>query len=216
MKLFTADISPNCRRVEATLHHLGLFGEAEVIRLNLLAGEHRREDLMAANPNCKVPTLVLEDMNLWEANPTMIYLADRAGAEAFCPTDPKTRFEVLRWMSWEVQHYNRAVANITWETLVKPWFDMGDPDQGRIDEGLKNFHRFAAVLNGQLSGRSFILGDNVTAADFAVGAFSSLALHKQSQVPVDDYPEVKAWYLRLENVPAWAKTAPPPRAEAAE
>ncbi|MHA7777527.1 glutathione S-transferase family protein [Roseibium sp. M-1] len=216
MKLYTAPISPNCRRVEAVLHHLGLFGEVEVHRLNLKDGEHMRDDVRAANPNCKVPTLVVGDMNLWEANPTMVYLCDRAGAEEFCPSDRKARFEILRWMSWEAQHYNRAVAEIAWETIAKGMFGMGEPDQAKIDEGLQNFHRFAAVLDNQLAGRAFILGDKVTVADFAVGAYSALVLHPQSQIPLDSYPNIKAWYLRLESLPSWAKTAPQPQAEAAE
>jgi glutathione S-transferase len=216
MKLYTTDISPNCRRVEAVLHHLGLYDEVDVVRLNLKDGEHLRDNLKAANPNCKVPTVVVGDMALWEANPTMIYLCDRAGAADFCPADPKARFEILRWMSWEVQHFNRAIAGIAWETLVKPMFGMGDPDQEKIDEGLQNFHRFAAVLNDRLTDRSFILGNKVSVADFAVGAYSALALHPQARIPVEDYPNVKAWYLRLESLPSWAKTAPQPQAEAAE
>lgn len=215
MKLYTTDLSPNCRRVEATLHHLGLYDEVEVIRLNLMAGEHQRDDLRAANPNCKVPTVVVGDMKLWESHPTMIYLSDRAGAEEFCPSDAKTRFEILRWMSWELQHYNRALGDILWETIAKAKFGAGAPDQEVISRQMENFHRFAAVLDAQLEGRDFILGDKVTVTDFAVGGPSALALHPDSQVPLDAYPNVKAWYLRLESLPAWAATAPGLLAEAA-
>ncbi|MEE4011939.1 glutathione S-transferase family protein [Roseibium sp. FZY0029] len=216
MKLYTADISPNCRRVEAVLHHLDLYDEVDVCRLNLLAGEHMSSDLSASNPNVKVPTIVMGDMNLWEANPTMIYLCDRAGAEGFCPTDPKSRFEILRWMSWEAQHYNRAIAEITWETMVKPLFGMGEPDEAKIESAGHNFHRFAAVLNSHLEGRSYMLGDSVTATDFAVGAYSALASNPLSRVPLDDYANVTAWYQRLEAVPGWAATAPIRLMEAAE
>ncbi len=217
MKLYTADVSPNCRRVEAALHYLGFYDELEVHRLNLMAGEHRSDEMRAVNPNMKVPTIIDGEISLWEANPTMIYLADRAGAEDFCPTDPKSRFEVLRWMSWEVQHYNRALNEILWETMAKPLFGLGDPDQATIDAEMANFHRFAAVLNDQLAGRDFILGDKVTVADFAVGAPSALVLHPHSGISLDDYPNVKAWYRRLESLPAWAATAPVlSAAEAAE
>jgi len=216
MNLYTTDISPNCRRVEATLHHLGLYDEIEIVRLNLIAGEHQQDDgLRAANPNCKVPTLVVADMNLWESNPTMIYLSDRAGAEDFCPADPKTRFEILRWMSWELQHYNRALGDILWETIAKAKFGMGEADQAVIDAQMENFRRFAAILDARLAGTAFLLGDKVTVTDFSVGGPSALALHPHSQVPLDDYPNVKAWYRRLETVPAWAATAPKALAEAA-
>ncbi|MEP1932883.1 MAG: glutathione S-transferase family protein [Roseibium sp.] len=216
MKLFTTDLSPNNRRVEAVLHQLGLYDEVEVHRLNLMAGEHQRDDLRAANPNVKLPTMIVGDMNLWEANPIMIYLCDKAGAERFCPSDLKGRFEILRWMSWEVQHYNRWLGDILWETVAKGAFGLGAPDEDKIAAAMENYRRFAAVLEGQLEGRQYVLGDNVTAADFAVGSHSALAMHPQSQVPLDDFPNIKAWYMRLENLPAWAKTAPAPAAQAAE
>lgn len=216
MKLYTTDFSPNCRRVEAVLHHLGLYEETDVQRLNLMAGEHQQEALRAANPNVKVPTLVTGDMNVWEANPIMIYLCDRAGAEEFCPSDLKSRFEILRWMSWEVQHYNRALGEILWETFAKAKFGAGAPDQGKVDAALENYRRFAGVLENHLAERDFMLGDGVTVADFAVGSHSALAMIPGAQVPLDDYPSVKAWCLRLESLPSWGATAPNTRAEAAE
>jgi len=216
MKMYVTDLSPNSRRVLAALGHLGFKGATEIRKFDILNGEQRTEAFRAINPNLKVPALVDGDLNLWEANPIMIYLADKAGAEGFCPSDLRGRTEILRWLSWEVQHYNRALGDIVWETVAKPAFGMGPPDQAKIDSAMENFRRFAAVLEDQLAGRDFVLGDVVTLADFAVGSHSALALHPQSQVPLDDYPKIRAWYLRLEGVPAWHATAPRAPAEAAE
>lgn len=216
MKLFVTDLSPNSRRVLATVEHLGLKEGTDIRTFDLIKGEHRTEEFRAVNPNQKVPALVDGDLKLWEANPIMIYLCDRQGADTFCPPDARGRIEVLRWMSWEVQHYNRALSDIVWETIAKQALGIGGPDQSKIDAAMEDFHRFAAVLNDHLTERDFILGNDVTVADFAVGAVSALALHPQSQVPLDAYPNLKAWYLRLENLPSWAATAPQPRAEAAE
>lgn len=216
MKLFITDLSPNSRRVLATVHHLGLEDETEIQKFDLLAGEHRTEEFRAINPNVKVPVLVDGDLKLWEANPIMIYLADRQGAEDFCPGDRVGRYEILRWQSWEVQHFNRALGDIVWETVAKQVFGMGAPDQDKIDAALVNFRRFGAVLDDHLNGRDFILGDGVTAADFAVGSHSALALHPQSQVPLGEFGNVEAWIHRLEALPGWAKTAPQAPAEAAE
>lgn len=216
MKLYITGLSPNSRRVLATVHHLGLANDVEIQKFDLMAGEHQTDEFRAINPNVKVPVLVDGDLKAWEANPIMIYLADRCGAEDFCPTDRIGRYEVLRWQSWEVQHFNRALGDIVWETVAKQVFGMGAPDQDKIDAALINFRRFGAVLNEHLGNREFILGDKVTAADFAVGSHSALALHPQSQVPLDEFKNVQDWIYRLEGLPAWAKTAPQAPAEAAE
>ncbi len=216
MQLYVTDVSPNSRRVLAAIGHLGLEGETRIRKFDLMKGEHRTEEFRALNPNQKVPLLVDGDLKLWESNPIMIYLCERQGAGEFCPTDRIGRIEVLRWMSWEVLHYNKALGEIVWETVAKAGFGLGAPDQEKIDAALENFHRFAAVLENHLESRDFVLGDRLTVADFAVGSHSGLAMHPGSQVPLDDYPNIKAWYLRLEDVPSWSATAPRALAEAAE
>jgi len=216
MKLYLTDLSPNCRRVLAAVHQLGLDSETEIRNFNLFAGEHQSDEFRAINPNVKVPVVVDGDFTLWEANPIMIYLADREGAETFCPSDNASRIEILRWMSWEVQHFNRALGEIVWETVAKQAFDLGPADEEKIKTGQENFRRFAAVLEAHLADRDFVLGDAPTVADFAVGSHSALALHPQSQVPLLEFPKVLAWLQRMEALPAWAKTAPQAPAEAAE
>ncbi|WP_298822216.1 glutathione S-transferase family protein [uncultured Roseibium sp.] len=216
MKLYVTDLSPNSRRVIAAVGHLGFDGETEIQKYDLIKGEHRSDELKAVNPNQKVPVLVDGDFSLWEANPIMIYLGERAGDEAFCPTDRRGRIEVVRWMSWEVQHFNRALGDIVWETVAKQVFGFGAPDTAKIEAGQENFRRFAEVLENHLADRNFVLGDDLTIADFAVGSHSALAMHPQSQVPLEEFTRVNAYLERLEAVPAWAATAPKPRAEAAE
>ncbi|MET1411531.1 glutathione S-transferase family protein [Roseibium sp. HPY-6] len=216
MKLYVTDLSPNSRRVLAAVHHLGLEQETDVQKFNLFAGEHQTDEFRAINPNVKVPVLVDGDFTLWEANPIMIYLADRRGAEEFCPSDRMGRIEVLRWQSWEVQHFNRALGDIVWETVAKQVFGIGPADEEKISAGQDNFRRFAGVLEDHLSDRDFVLGDKPTVVDFSVGSHSALALHPQSQVPLLEFPKVLAWLQSLEAHPAWAKTAPAPASEAAE
>lgn len=216
MKLYVTGLSPNSRRVLAAVHHLGLEHETEVQKFNLMAGEHQSDEFRAINPNVKVPVLVDGDFRLWEANPIMIYLADRQGAEDFCPSDRMGRIEVLRWQSWEVQHFNRALGDIVWETVAKQAFGMGPADEEKISSGQENFRRFAAVLEDHLADRDYVLGDKPTAADFAVGSHSALALHPQSQVPLLEFPKVLAWLQSLEALSSWAKTAPEAPAQAAE
>ncbi|MCV0429148.1 MAG: glutathione S-transferase family protein [Roseibium sp.] len=216
MKLYVTDLSPNSRRVLGAVHHLGLEGETEIQKFNLMAGEHQTDEFRAINPNVKVPVLVDGDLTLWEANPIVIYLSDRKGAESFCPSAPRDRIEILRWQSWEVQHFNKALGDIVWETVAKQFFGLGAPDAEKIEAGQQNFRRFAAVLEDQLANQDYVLGNNVTAADFAVGSHSALALHPHSEVPLSEFPKVEAWLHRLEALPAWAKTAPEKPAEAAE
>ena len=80
------------------------------------------------------------------------------------------------------------------------------PDPAALAVGDKEWHTFAPVLNAQLETRKWILGDELTLADFSVGACFSFAV--PSGLPWDGYSHIKAWCGRLAEVPAWKSPAP--------
>ena len=206
MKLYTIPISPNCRRAEATAYHLGL--DVEIVRTGFLNGELKSNDFLKLNPNGKVPLLIDDGFRLWESNAILQYLADKSAAADFFPRDFAVRADIVRWQFWESLHFNKAVGGIVWETIAKPSMNLGEPDESAIESSTEDFHRFAKILERQLEGRKFIMGDTLTLADFSVGNHSALAVHPHSRVPLDDYPRVASWYHALEDTPAWARTAP--------
>ncbi len=84
---------------------------------------------------------------------------------------------------------------------------QGDPDPAEIAKGEENFHLFAGVLNQHLKERKWIVEDNVTLADFSVGA--PLTYTETAKLPIESYGEVRRWYDGLEKLDEWKKTAPP-------
>ena len=83
---------------------------------------------------------------------------------------------------------------------------LGDPDAGKVEEALTNFRRFAAVLNKQLDGKQYVVGESMTLADLTLA--SSLMYAKQTEVPLDEFPNVQAWFSRISGMDAWATTNP--------
>jgi glutathione S-transferase len=62
------------------------------------------------------------------------------------------------------------------------------------------------LVDGHLESRKWMLGDEITLADFSVGACFSYA--EASGLPWDDYKHIKAWWSRLCEIPAWKNTSP--------
>jgi len=207
MKLYVMPVSPNVRKAQAVVNYLGL--DVEVITKDIMAGDLGTDEFLEINPNGKLPTLEDGNFKLWESNAIAQYLAATAPDNDLFPDDLVKRIDITRWQFWESNHYNKAVGSIVWETLIKPLFKItGGPDEDKIRTGLEDFNRFATILEKQLEGSNFITGDTLTLADFSVGAMSALVLSKSSRVPLDDYPNIKSWYLRLEAIPEWAASGP--------
>jgi len=203
MKLYSIHNSNNCRRVNATVAHLGL--SLEIVEPNL-QGDMKKPEYLALNPNGKVPTLVDGDFSLWESRAIMQYLASKKPGNTLWPNDPKRQADIARWQFWEASHLSKGTGAFSFEKLFKPMFLKQQPDPAALAAGEKEFHLFAPVLNAQLETRKFIVGNEVTLADFSVGACFSFA--EPSGLPWGDYGHIRAWWARLGEIPAWKSTAP--------
>jgi glutathione S-transferase len=203
VKLYSIQQSNNCRRVNATIAHLGI--EVELIEPGLLSGDIKKPEYLAMNPNGKVPTLVDGDLVLWESRAIMQYVATKKPGNELWPNDARRQADIARWQFWEAVHLSPGTTPFAFEKLFKPMFLKQQPDEAAIAAGAKAFHATAPVLEAQLKGRDFILG-TLTLADFSVGACFSYA--EPAGLPWGDYPHIRAWWARLGEVPAWKSTAP--------
>lgn len=202
MKLYSFHNSNNCRRVNATIQHLGL--QVEIVEQAM--GDLKKPEYLALNPNGKVPTLVDGDFRLWESRAIMQYLAAQKPESTLFPNDAKRRADIARWQFWEAAHLSRGTGAYAFEKLFKKIFMNQEPDPAALVVGEKEWRTFAPVLNAQLENRKWMLGNDLTLADFSVGACFSYA--EPSGLPMSDYGAIRAWLSRLAEIPAWKSTAP--------
>lgn len=202
MKLYYAE-TLNPRKACAMARYLG--SPVELVRVDLLKGEHKKPEFLALNPNGKVPTLTDGDVHMWEANAIMCYLAKRAGTDLW-PRDDARQLEVMRWLSWNADHFTRHAGSLYFEHMIKPWIGMGGPDPKAVEEATGFFRPFAKVLDEHLSGRKYLLGEHLSVADFAVGV--TLPYAEKSRIPLGDYRNVAAWHDRLNELRGWSDPFP--------
>lgn len=203
MKIYANPASHNCRRVLATAKHLGI--DYELVEPNMQAGEHKSPEFLAINPNGKVPALVDGDLKVWESNAIMQYLGSQKTNSLF-PADPAKRVEVTRWQFWEANHLSKGTGTLGFENVFKPFVLKQEPNAAEVEKGIKAFHEFAPVLNGQLEGNKFILGNELSLADFSVGADFTYAA--PGKFPLENYPHIRKWLAQLDEIDAWKSTAP--------
>jgi glutathione S-transferase len=208
MKLYVFPPSPRATKVIALAHHLGVDCEFRIV--DLFKGEQTKPEFAALNPNKRMPVLEDDGFVLWESNAILHYLAAKKPASGLWPADTKGQADVLRWLLWEAAHWTPACTPTAFERVVKKLSGQGDPDLAEVAKGEKQFHQFAEVLNAHLSARKWLLGNDLTIADFSVGA--PMLMAEAAQYPLAPYPEITRWYAALAALPAWKQAvAPPPR-----
>jgi glutathione S-transferase len=203
MKLFHNPLSPNVRRVLLTAAVLGIELEEKV--LDFSKGEHKNPEFLALNPNGAVPTLVDGDFVLTESRAIMQYLASKKPESGLLPRDEAARADVTRWQFWDAAHFSPQLGTLGFEKVLKGMMGLGDPDQGKIQEALTNFRRFATVLNKRLEGKQYIVGNTLTVADLTIA--SSLMYAKQTEVPLAEFPNVQAWFSRISALEGYKKVS---------
>jgi glutathione S-transferase len=203
MKYYYHPVSPNCRKVTAVIHHLGI--DAEHSFVDLPKGEQMSPEFLAVNPNGRVPALIDGDRRIWESNAIIIYLAEKAASDLW-PNDDR-RLDILKWLFWEQGHLMYATGIPFYQQVVKPLIGE-QPDQKRIDEAYTSFGRLAKVLDDQLAGNAYVVGDALSLADFAVAGNFSFA--SKTGLPMDELSNIRRWLDALDDIPAWADCAPPP------
>lgn len=202
MKLYYSDIL-SARRACAVARYLK--APIEYVYLDFAKRQHHEPAYLAINPNGKVPTLVRGERITWEADAVMCQLSQDMGCDLW-PGDSR-QIEVLRWFSWNHQHFCRACGSLYFENIVRKRFGIGEPDPLEVDKALGDFRRWAAVLDAHLNRRTWLIGASVTVADFSVAM--ALPYAAESKMPLDEFPSVRRWHDRLNEIEGWRDPFPP-------
>jgi len=203
MRLYYHPASSNARRVMMAAIHMGT--PLETTEVNLLSPEDRRR-LEELNPNSKVPVLQDGEFTLWESCAIMQYLADRTLGQTLYPDNIMVRADINRWMLWACQHFAPALGILTYERIWKGVRGMGGPDPVEIARGEKQIQQFATVLNNHLENREWLVGNQITLADYAV--VPPLMYIEQAKLPLTEYQHIMKWFDRIQQLDTWKQTIP--------
>ena len=202
MRLYYNPFSSSARRVVMTVQQLG--APVELVLIKDLRDPVERAQLLKLNPNAKIPVLEHGDFVLWESNAIMQYIADQVPGQTLYPTGLQARADVNRWLFWSSQHWAPALGVLTWENWMKGLFGAGERDAAAVARGERELAQFAGVLEAHLRGREWISGPGLTLADFAIAV--SLMRVKEASISLADYPQIRAWFERVQALEVWQRT----------
>ena len=190
--LYTA-ATPNGHKVSIALEELGLPYTLKV--LDLAAGEQKRPEFLALNPNGRIPAIVdrsADDFAVFESGAILIYLAEKTGR--LLPADAKGRSRVIQWLMFQMGGVGPMMgqANVFFRYFPQKI-------QPAIDRYQAESRRLLGVLDRQLAGHEWLAGE-YSIADIA--NFAWARTHRWSGVDVSDMPHLKRWRDAMHARPA--------------
>lgn len=203
MKLYSLTFSPNGRKAESLIAHLGL--DVEVHQTDMAGGEHKSPEFLAKNPMGKIPLLDDNGFSVWESNVIMTYLAAQKPEKNLVPTDLKERTEVDKWLHWQSAHQAAAAYRLVTELVLKKMYNAGPPDEAVVQAMREELKGYTALLEKQLEGKDFVCG-SLTVVDFALGAWAEIL--PMLGVDYADFPNVRGWLDRCHALDGWVNSPP--------
>ncbi|SLN13113.1 Maleylpyruvate isomerase [Roseovarius albus] len=173
-------------------HRVELFAKIgginhELVDVDLMAGEHKKEPFLTLNPAGQVPVIEDGKIVVTDSNAILVYLA-RKYAPDWLPTDPVREAEVQKFLSLAAGDIAHGAATARLVTVFGAQLDAERP---------KAVARSAfARLEAHLDGRDWLVGPKPTIADIAIYSYTAHA--PEGNVSLDDYPNIQGLLNRVE------------------
>ncbi|MNF47107.1 Maleylpyruvate isomerase [compost metagenome] len=191
IKLYNFPRSGHAHRVELMLSLLEL--PTELIFVDLVKGEHKKQDFLALNAFGQVPVIDDQGVVLADSNAILVYLAQQYGNGHWLPADPIGAARVQRWLSVAAGPIAYGPATARLITV------FGAPYNAQ--EVIARSHALLKVMDQELANDPYLVGDQPTIAD--VAAYSYIAHAPEGNVSLANYANVQAWLARIEALPGF-------------
>jgi GST-like protein len=187
--------TPNGRKVSIALEELGLPYEAHAIDIS--KDEQFGPDFLKIAPNNRIPAIVDRDNNfsLMESGAILLYLADKAGK--LMPKDKLKSYRATEWLMWQMGGIGPMLGQV--HHFVK--YNAGKAPYAE-ERYLKEAHRLYGVLDRRLADREYV-ADEYSVADISIWPW--ISRFEWQTIDMNQYPNVKRWYVAIANRPATQK-----------
>ncbi|WFL77723.1 glutathione S-transferase N-terminal domain-containing protein [Altererythrobacter arenosus] len=186
IELYTWNTS-NGRKISIALEEMRI--PYTVHAIDIYAGDQFSDAFNAITPNNKIPAIrdTETGQTLFESGAILLYLAEISGQ--FLASDPAKRWETIQWVMWQMGGFGPILG----QAAHFLHYNAGASDYS-ANRFLTETRRLYAVLDGQLAGREFIVGE-YSIADIAVWPWVSRFEHQK--IDLEEFPCVLDWYVRV-------------------
>ncbi len=184
--------TPNGHKITLFLEEVGL--PYAIKPIDISKDEQFEPAFLKIAPNNRIPAIVDHEpadaagpLSVFESGAILLYLAEKTGK--FLSRDVRLRQQTLEWLFWQMGGLGpMAGQNHHFGTFAPEKIPYA------IERYVKETARLYGVLDRQLQTRPFIAVD-YSIADMA--CFPWVASHERQQMNLDDFPNLKRWYMTI-------------------
>jgi len=126
--------------------------------------ESRAANYLRINPNGHIPALEDDGFILWESLAITLYLAEKYAGAPMWPANVKDHARTYQWSLWAANEVEPRIVSIGRGLAKNP------RDEVAVSAGLEQLAAAFRVLENELDGRTYLLGEEFTVADLNLAA----------------------------------------------
>ncbi len=192
MKLYGTPLSGHTHRVRLFLSLLRL--PYEFVPIDMKAGQNRTPEHLARSPFGEVPVLEDGDVTLPDSTAILVYLASKYDDSGrWMPREPLAAAQVQRWLSNASGKIAYGPCSARLVTVFGAPLDL--------ERAQAISARLFDVMEAELAGRRYAVGDHASIADIA--AFSYIEHAPEGGVSLKPYPNIRAWLASVRALPGF-------------
>jgi GST-like protein len=188
--------TPNTWKASIMLEECGL--PYRVVPIDIMAGEQKKPDFLAINPNGRIPAIVDHEaeggpLPVWESGAILVYLAEKTGR--FLAPAGRARVEALEWVMWQMGGLGPMAGQAHHFRRYAPAGNEYAKQRFEAETA-----RLYGVLESWLKDREFLAGGHYSIADIA--CYGWVWYHRMHGIRLDDLPAVARWFFAVSDRPA--------------
>ncbi|MDR2857970.1 MAG: glutathione S-transferase N-terminal domain-containing protein [Novosphingobium sp.] len=188
--------TPNTWKASIMLEECGL--PYRVIPVDILAGDQKKPDFLAINPNGRIPAIVDHNtpegpLAVFESGAILIYLAEKTGR--FLAPSGRARFDALGWLMWQMGGLGPIAGQAHHFRRYAP-----AGNDYSADRFVTETTRLYGVLDERLRTNEWLAGADYSIADMACWGW--VWYHRMHGQNLDDFPAVARWFPAMAERPA--------------
>jgi len=184
--------TPNGHKITIFLEETSL--DYQIKPVNIGRGEQFEESFLKIAPNNRMPAIVDQNpssggsaISVFESGAILLYLAEKV--QSYIPSDLRKRVQTLEWLFWQMGGLGPMLGQnhhfVSYAPEKLPY---------AISRYVNETARLYAVLDKQLQGRDFIVGE-YSIADMA--CYPWIVLYERQQQDLNNFPNLKRWFHRI-------------------
>lgn len=187
-------------RIHWALEELGV--PYEKVKMNLAAGDQRKPEYLALNPNGKVPLLVDDGVPIFESLAILLHLGEQYGVEkGLFPKEKSERARALRWMAWAQVTLADAATRLLRNTSER--FPKEEQNEKAAASAKSELNALLGHVDEGLAGNEYLLGGGFTLVDLALAGY--MPFFARLGADTSPYKNLQAWLARSTSRPALAR-----------